>query len=278
MNAPEAPFALPGAGLRAAATQARAAAQVQPLIALDDVTVRYGAVHALQGVVLRIAPGDSVALIGGNGSGKSTLLRVVHGLIAPSSGQCQAPPRAAQAMLFQRPWMLRASARHNIAIGLWLRGVRPAGVRDLIRRAAQARALQALRRVQLADVADRGARGLSGGQQQRLALARAWAQQPQLLLLDEPTASLDPHAKHEVEALMQEFSSAPTADSDAAGAPLTMLFASHNLGQVKRLARRVVYLEQGRVLADLPTADFFNRALLRSVSPQADWFLKGELS
>ena len=122
MNAPEAPFALPGAGLRAAATQARAAAQVQPLIALDDVTVRYGAVHALQGVVLRIAPGDSVALIGGNGSGKSTLLRVVHGLIAPSSGQCQAPPRAAQAMLFQRPWMLRASARHNIAVGLWPRG------------------------------------------------------------------------------------------------------------------------------------------------------------
>ena len=95
MNAPEAPFALPGAGLRAAATPARAAAQAQPLIALDDVTVRYGAVHALQGVVLRIAPGDSVALIGGNGSGKSTLLRVVHGLIAPSSGQCQAPPRAA---------------------------------------------------------------------------------------------------------------------------------------------------------------------------------------
>ena len=270
MNAPEAPFALPGAGLRAAATQARAAAQVQPLIALDDVTVRYGAVHALQGVVLRIAPGDSVALIGGNGSGKSTLLRVVHGLIAPSSGQCQAPPRAAQAMLFQRPWMLRASARHNIAVGLWLRGAPW--------RAAQARALQALQRVQLADVADRGARGLSGGQQQRLALARAWAQQPQLLLLDEPTASLDPHAKHEVEALMQEFSSAPTADSDAASAPLTMLFASHNLGQVKRLARRVVYLEQGRVLADLPTEDFFNRALLRSVSPQADLFLKGELS
>ena len=177
------------------------------------------------------------------------------------------PPRVAE-----RPWQraLRASARHNIAIGLWLRGAPW--------RAAQARALQALRRVQLADVADRGARGLSGGQQQRLALARAWAQQPQLLLLDEPTASLDPHAKHEVEALMQEFSSAPTADSEAASAPLTMLFASHNLGQVKRLARRVVYLEQGRVLADLPTADFFNRALLRSVSPQADWFLKGELS
>ena len=76
---------------------------------------------------------------------------------------------------------------------------------------------------------------------------------------------------------MQEFSSAPTADSEAASAPLTMLFASHNLGQVKRLARRVVYLEQGRVLADLPVQDFFNRDVLRAVSPQADLFLKGEL-
>ena len=121
---------------------------------------------------------------------------------------------------------------------------------------------------------ERSARGLSGGQQQRLALARAWAQRPQLLLLDEPTASLDPHAKHEVEALMQEFTGSP---AETGAAPLAMVFASHNLGQVKRLARRVVYLEQGRVLADLPVQDFFNRDVLRAVSREADLFLKGEL-
>ena len=266
MNAPDASFTLPGAALRAAHQAHAHKAGAQPLIALQGVGVRFGAVQALQGVTLHIAPGDSVALIGGNGCGKSTLLRVVHGLLAPTEGQLQAPPRADQAMLFQRPWMLRTTVARNIAIGLWLRGVR---WRD-----ATARALQALERVQLAPLAGRSARGLSGGQQQRLALARAWAQHPRLLLLDEPTASLDPHAKHEVEALMHEFANAPASAGEP---PLTMLFASHNLGQVKRLARRVVYLEQGRVLADLPVADFFNRDLLRAVSPQADLFLKGEL-
>ena len=267
MNAPDTSFGLPGAALRAAAQHAHDhAGMAPPLIALHDLSVHFGAVQALRSVSLQITPGESVALIGGNGCGKSTLLRAVHGLIATSAGQMQAPPRAAQAMLFQRPWMLRTTVQRNIAIGLWLRGVPWAD--------AKARALQALERVQLAPLAGRSARGLSGGQQQRLALARAWAQRPQLLLLDEPTASLDPHAKHEVEALMQEFANTP---AEPGTPPLTMVFASHNLGQVKRLARRVLYLEQGRVLADLPVQDFFNRDVLRAVSPQADSFLKGEL-
>jgi tungstate transport system ATP-binding protein len=237
-----------------------------PLLRLRGVGLRFGDVAALQDVTLDIAAGESVALIGGNGSGKSTLLRVMHGLLAPSAGRLHAPPRARQAMLFQRPWMLRVSAQANITIGLWLRGVRWAEGR--------ARALQALERVQLGHLARRNARGLSGGQQQRLALARAWAQRPELLLLDEPTASLDPHAKRDVEALMHEFAQPP---ADPGTRPLTMVFASHNLGQVKRLARRVVYLERGRVLADLPVHQFFDRDVLRAVSPSADTFLKGEL-
>ncbi len=254
---------LSGVAPRIAAAPAQGA---RALIRLHGVGVRFGAVQALQGVTLDIAAGESVALIGGNGSGKSTLLRVLHGLLAPSEGALSAPPRSAQSMLFQRPWMLRASVRGNVAIGLWLRGVPWAE--------AQARALQALARVQLAPLAARNARALSGGQQQRLALARAWAQRPRLLLLDEPTASLDPHAKHEVEALMGDFSGTPV---ESGAEPLTMVFASHNLGQVKRLARRVVYLERGRVLADLPVEQFFDRALLRALSPQADLFVKGEL-
>ena len=124
----------------------------------------------------------------------------------------------------------------------------------------------ALGRVGLAQVALRNARTLSGGQLQRLALARAWSLQPHVLLLDEPTASLDPHAKREVEALMADF----------AAAGMTLVFASHNLGQVKRLATRVVYLEQGRVLADLPVQAFFNGPL-RETSREADLFVKGEL-
>lgn len=266
MNAPHAAMRLDGAAWRQAASAVRhQVALAPPLISLRGIGVRFGAVQALQDVTLDIAAGESVALIGGNGCGKSTLLRVVHGLIGASAGQRQAPPRQTQAMLFQRPWMLRTSVHNNIAIGLWLRGA-PWGQ-------AKERALRALDRVQMRDLAARSARGLSGGQQQRLALARAWAQQPQLLLLDEPTASLDPHAKHEVEALLQEFGR-PPADG---GPALTTVFASHNLGQVKRLARRVIYLERGRVLADLAVELFFNPDVLRVVSPEADLFLKGEL-
>lgn len=229
------------------------------LLSLDQVHVRFGAVQALSGISLAIHPGERVALIGGNGSGKSTLLRVLHRLIAPSAGAVQADAGVRQAMLFQRPYMLRTSSLNNVALGLWLRGVRW--------REARARARQALHRVGLANMAERGAKTLSGGQQQRLALARAWVLEPGLLLLDEPTASLDPHAKREVEALMDELAQA-----------MTLVFSSHNLGQVKRLASRVVYLEQGRVLADLPTDQFFGGTLLQERYPAAHLFVKGELS
>ncbi len=104
-----------------------------------------------------------------------------------------------------------------------------------------------------------------------MALARAWVRRPDVLLLDEPTASLDPHAKREVESLMAALA------SGLGEPPMTMVFASHNLGQVKRLASRVVYLEQGRVAADLPVQDFFDSQRLREVSAAAHQFVKGEL-
>ncbi len=126
-----------------------------------------------------------------------------------------------------------------------------------------ARATQALARVGLADQRDRPARVLSGGQQQRLALARAWAVRPRLLFLDEPTASLDPGAKREVEQLIAGF----------AQEGMAVVMSTHNLGQAKRLATRVVYLEAGRVIVDLPTATFFNQSL---PEPAAS-FVKGEL-
>ena len=125
------------------------------------------------------------------------------------------------------------------------------------------RAMRALERVGLSAEAGRSGRVLSAGQQQRVALARAWAVQPDVLLLDEPTASLDPTAKREVEALIDEF----------ALQGITVLMSSHNLGQVKRLASRVVYLEQGRMLADVATDHFFSGPL----PAEAQLFLKGEL-
>ncbi|MEI6599103.1 MAG: ATP-binding cassette domain-containing protein [Comamonadaceae bacterium] len=235
------------------------------LFELHQASVHFGrserAVRALSDVTLRIAPGERVALVGANGCGKSTLLRLLHGLLRQTSGQVQAAPLKQQAMLFQRPHLLRTTVQNNVALGLWLRG-RPWAL-------AKTLALSALARVGLTELAQRSARKLSGGQQQRVAMARAWALDPQILLLDEPTASLDPHAKREVEALMEEF-----ANSAAA---MTLVFASHNLGQVKRLASRVIYLEHGRLLADLPVADFFNGPMLQEHCPAAHLFVKGEL-
>jgi tungstate transport system ATP-binding protein len=236
------------------------------LLSVNAASVRLsaqtGSQLALCDVSLRIAAGERIALVGANGSGKSTLLRLINGLLLPVQGQVLAQTGMSQAMLFQRPHMLRLSVLRHVALGLWLRGTTWT--------AARAQALQALQRVGLADLAERAARTLSVGQQQRVAMAQALALQPALLLLDEPTASLDPHAKREVEALMEDFArSHPQA---------AMVFASHNLGQVKRLAQRVIYLEGGRVLADLPVADFFNPAVLQSRSPSAHLFTQGELA
>ena len=235
-----------------------------PVLEVRAASVVFRQVAALSGVALRVNAGERVALVGSNGSGKSTLLRVLHGLQRLSSGSVVVAPQVRQAMLFQRPFMLRTSVRNNVALGLWMGGLRW--------REAQAQALEGLVQVGLADLASRNASTLSGGQQQRVALARAWVRRPDVLLLDEPTASLDPHAKREVEALMDRFASGTGERT------MSMVFASHNLGQVKRLASRVVYLEQGRIAADLPVQDFFNTQRLQQVSAAAHLFVKGELA
>ena len=236
-----------------------------PVFELTAASVHFGrpssAVRALEEVSLSIHSGERVALVGANGCGKSTLLRLLHGLAEPTAGLVQRAPVTQQAMLFQKPHLMRMTVLGNIALGMWLRGTP--------RREAKQLALSALARVGLSELAGRNARKLSGGQQQRVALARAWALQPKVLLLDEPTASLDPHAKREVEALIEEF----TRQSD----DVTLVFASHNLGQVKRMASRVIYLEHGRLLADLPVGDFFSGPLLQAQYPAAHLFVKGEL-
>jgi tungstate transport system ATP-binding protein len=230
------------------------------LLTLDAATVRFGGVTALHGVGLSLARGERLALVGANGSGKTTLLRLLHGLL-PCEGRREVHALRGSgrmpvaAMLFQRPFLLHLSVWWNLMLALWLGGVP--------RVERRVRGMDALERVGLQATADRPARSLSGGQQQRLALARAWALQPDILFLDEPTASLDPSAKREVEALIDDF----------ARSGMTLVMSTHNLGQVKRLATRVVYLEAGRLVVDRPVDRFFNDAL----PTEAAQFLKGEL-
>lgn len=236
--------------------------QPVPLIALAGAGVSFaGSPPALADIDLVLHQGERLALVGANGSGKTTLLRLLHGLEPCTAGSRKVLPlpqggMPRMAMLFQKPFLLHLSAQANVRLALWLRGV-PAQQRAR-------RCHEALERVGLLPQARQRATTLSGGQQQRLALARAWALQPDILFLDEPTASLDPSAKREVENLIAEF----------AEAGLTVVMSSHNLGQVKRLATRVLYLEAGRIEVDAPVDFFFHSTLPQDAAS----FLKGELS
>jgi tungstate transport system ATP-binding protein len=142
-------------------------------------------------------------------------------------------------MVFQRPVMLRTTALANVIYGLKLKG----HATDESRR----RAMESLARVGLEQLALRPARLLSGGEQQRVALARAWALEPELLILDEPTASLDPASSREVERIINEIS--------ASGARILM--TTHNLGQARRIAEEIVFIDRGRIVEQTPVAQFF---------------------
>ncbi|MEO8278179.1 MAG: ATP-binding cassette domain-containing protein [Ideonella sp.] len=237
---------------------------VGPLLELENVSVRFGEVAALRDVSLVVARGELLALVGSNGAGKTTLLRALHGVVAHTGRRSvravggQGRPTV-QSMVYQRPFMLRLSARNNLRLAAWLAA--------LPRRTWQARIDAALQRVGLGELGERPARALSGGQQQRLALARAWMLQPDILFLDEPTASLDPNAQQDVEAILAGFSRDGMA----------MVMSTHNLAQARRLASRVIYLENGLIKVDQPTAAFFGGAAPGALD-KVDFFLKGELT
>ena len=225
---------------------------------VEDVSFVGGRQAILQHISAEIAPGPSTIILGANGAGKSVLMRLMHGLLAPSTGRLvwnSDDTVRKQAMVFQRPVLLRRSALANITYALEVARV-PRAERESL-------AFEALESVGLPHLAHRPARVLSGGEQQRLALARAWALHPEGLFLDEPTASLDPGAAREIENVIKAF--------DAAGTKIVM--ATHNLGQARRLGDEVIYLHQGRVLERAPMDRFFPQPS----SPEAAAFVKGEL-
>jgi tungstate transport system ATP-binding protein len=225
-------------------------------IRFDDASVRGGDVTILDRVSLTLGAGAPTVLIGPNGSGKSTLIRLAMGLVTPSQGRVTWGGRTTiddnrRAIVFQRPVMLRRSAADNVAYALTSRTSRAERVAAL------------LDRVGLAHLADRPARRLSGGEQQRLALARALARDPEVLFLDESTASLDPASTKAVEDIVQA-----TAQSG-----VKIVMATHDLGQARRLAGDILFLMRGRVIEHAPAAQFFTAP----ASPEAAAFLRGEL-
>jgi tungstate transport system ATP-binding protein len=237
----------------------RAPASDLPLL-LEDVSLRAGATTILDRLSLTIGPGAPTLIVGPNGAGKTSLLRLCMGLEAPSSGRISWGGRsnsamARRAILFQRPVMLRRRAAANVAYALAQAGI----PRKL--RASRVAAL--LERVGLSDLARRPARRLSGGEQQRLALARALARDPEILLLDEPTANLDPAATRSVEEIVLS----------AARSGIKIVMASHDLGQVRRLAGDVVFLVRGALCERSRAEDFLDHP----ATPEAAAFLRGDL-
>ncbi|MEV8467857.1 ATP-binding cassette domain-containing protein [Fluviibacterium sp. DFM31] len=229
-------------------------------VAVSDLTVTRDRKTLLNIPTLTLeAPGPSV-IIGPNGAGKSLLLRLIHGLLPATTGQISLTNPSGggavkQAMLFQKPVLLRRSVSGNLGFVLRQQGV---PWRD-----RRARIAALLAQGHLQTRAKQPARSLSGGEQQRLALVRALATGPDLLLLDEPTAPLDPAATREIEDLIRQIS--------ASGIKIVMV--THDLGQARRLAAEVVLLHRGQVREQAPTDRFF--ALPRSTAAQA--FLSGDL-
>jgi tungstate transport system ATP-binding protein len=208
-----------------------------------DVTYRAGSVLVLEGLNFEIRHGQPTVLLGPNGSGKTTLLRLCMGLIVPTGGRIDWADRSPAAMkrraiVFQKPVMLRRTAAANISFALAAAGRIP----------ARGEALRLLSEVGLGPLADRPARRLSGGEQQRLALARALARDPEVLFLDEPTASLDPASTKAVEDIITRVS--------AQGVKIVM--STHDLGQARRIAGDVVFLAKHRLIERAPADEFFS--------------------
>ncbi len=237
-----------------------------PILSVQDLRHMYGARTVLSIGALHVAKGELLTLVGPSGAGKSTLLRLLNFLEAPFAGQIcyhgtpygvRSIPmevRRRIATVFQRPMLLDMSVRRNVGYGLRLRGER------------DGRALvdAALAAVGLTELAEARARTLSGGEAQRVALARALVLGPEVLLMDEPTANLDPANVRLIEQIIA------TANREQG---TTIVLVTHNVWQARRLAQRVAFLYEGELLEVAPAADFFDHPR----HPQAAAFLSGEL-
>lgn len=209
---------------------------------MQDVVLRFDADAVLKGVTMDLDVQGCTVIMGPNGAGKSLLLKLMHGLMTPTSGQIMwgaKPPSdvvSRQALVFQKPVLLRRSVAANIDFVLKARG-KDIGLRDGL-----------LEHVGLLHKATQPARLLSGGEAQRLSLARALATEPEVLFLDEPTASLDPASVLAIERIV----------SDARSRGVRIVWVTHDIGQARRMADDVVFLQAGQVAEHSAAAAFFS--------------------
>lgn len=237
------------------------------LYSVRDLVMHYGQRQVLSVDRLEVRRGEILALVGPSGAGKSTLLRCLNLLEMPDAGtvtfaghvfgKSQTPPldvRRRITTVFQRPVLLKRSVAANVAYGLHLRGARR--VDDEVR--------AALAEVGLEELAHQHARTLSGGEAQRVALARAIILQPTALLLDEPTANLDPYNIDLIEGIVRRLNRERHT---------TTVLVTHNIFQAKRLAHRIALLLEGRIVEVAETATFFeNPSDARTAA-----FVRGEI-
>ncbi len=229
-------------------------------VMLEDVSLLAREVTILDNVTLMLGTGAPTVLVGPNGSGKTSLMRVAMGLVPPTrgrvtfGGRSDVPPLR-RAIVFQRPVMLRRSALGNLRYAL--------AAADVPRAERNERAEKLLALVGLTGRGDRPARRMSGGEQQRLAIARALAKEPEILFLDEPTASLDPAATKATEDIIQNI----------AARGIKIVMSTHDLGEARRLGGDIVLMNRGRIVEIADTQTFFT-------SPKTDAarrFVAGEL-
>ncbi len=214
----------------------------------------------INSIDLNLSADELTIILGQNGAGKSLLLRLMHGLIKPDTGEIRwndqllsTETRKRQAMVFQKPVLLRRTVAANLDFVLRLRGNLSADNRQRL-----------LDLVSLSDAANQPASSLSGGEQQRLSLACALANGPEVIFLDEPTASLDPASVLLIEQIV----------SDEQRQGTKVVFVTHDLGQARRLGGEVVFLHQGKLEEQSSSQNFFEQP----ASPIAKEYLAGKLT
>lgn len=232
-------------------------------LTVENLKKQYGTKTVLHMEYFSVETGSLCGIIGSNGAGKSTLLNIIAGIDAPSTGSVfygnatiSTPPLDQITMVFQRPYMLSTSVEKNISYPLRIRGWSPEKI--------EARISMLMKDLGLIDLRKQNAQKLSGGETQKVALARALSFQPKLLLLDEPTANIDPLATGEIEAMLKKIN-----DEEQT----TVLIITHNLSQAKRICGHTAFLHHGHLIE----FDKTENILTTPQNPLTRKFIQGEL-